>query len=44
VTLNVIPFELDCATANPPNHSLKIEREKIMKAIGRGARPHNKAG
>ena len=33
MTLNVIPFGLDCATANPPNHSLKIEREKIMKAI-----------
>ena len=31
--MNEIPFGLDCGTANPPDHSLKIEREKIMKAI-----------
>jgi hypothetical protein len=28
MTLNVIPFGLDCGLANLPDHSLKIEREK----------------
>ena len=26
MTLNVIPFGLDCGPANLPDHSLKIER------------------
>ena len=33
MTLNVIPFGLDCGAANLPDHSLKIERGQIMKAI-----------
>jgi hypothetical protein len=33
MTLNVIPFGLDCGPANLPDHSLKIERGKIMKAF-----------